>query len=94
MKPGMNASKEFNRKLAKLGIERAHRIKKKGYSENPGKSRTIDSLNTKDKTDTLKNAKKLKDENILSMNIFLMKSWNYVSSYGKKQKKNIGMKKR
>ena len=64
MKPGMNASKEFNRKLAKLGIERAHRIKKKGYSQNPGKSRTIDSLNTKDKTDTLKNAKKLKDENI------------------------------
>ena len=43
-------------------IERAHRIKKKGNSENPGKPRTIVCrfLNYKDKTNILKNAKKLK----------------------------------
>ena len=47
-------------------IERAHRIKKKGNSENPGKPRTIVCrfLNYKDKTNILKNAKKLKGKNI------------------------------
>ena len=56
----------------KLGIaenivtERAHRIKKKGNSENPEKSRTIVCLflNYKDKRNTLKNVKKLKGKNI------------------------------
>ena len=44
-------------------IERAHRIKKK---ENPGRPRTIVCrfLNYKDKTNILKNAKKLKGKNI------------------------------
>ena len=47
-------------------IERAHRIKKKGNSDNPGKPRTIVCrfLNYKDKTNILKNAKKLKGKNI------------------------------
>ena len=47
-------------------IERAHRIKKKGNSDNPGKPRTIVCrfLNYKDKTNILKNAKKLKSKNI------------------------------
>ena len=47
-------------------IERAHRIKEKGNSDNPGKPRTIVSrfLNYKDKTNILKNAKKLKGKNI------------------------------
>ena len=47
-------------------IERAHEIKKKGNSENPGKPRTIVCcfLNYKDKTNILKNAKKLKGKNI------------------------------
>ena len=47
-------------------IERAHRIKKKGKSDNPGKPRTIVCrfLNFKDKTNILKNAKKLKGKNI------------------------------
>ena len=47
-------------------IERAHRIKKKGNSDNPGKPRTIvfRFLNYKDKTNILKNAKKLKGKNI------------------------------
>ena len=47
-------------------IERAHRIKKKGKSENPGKPRTIVCyfLNYKDKINILKNAKKLKGKNI------------------------------
>ena len=41
-------------------IERSHRIKKKGNSENSGKPRTIVRrfLNYKDKTNILKNAKK------------------------------------
>ena len=49
-----------------IGIERAHRIKKKGNSDNPGKPRTIVCrfLNYKDKTNILKNTKKLKGENI------------------------------
>ena len=47
-------------------IERAHRIKKKGNSENPGKPRTIVCrfLHYKGKTKILKNVKKLKGENI------------------------------
>ena len=47
-------------------IERVHRIKKKGNSENSGKPRTIVCrfLNYKDKTYILKNAKKLKGKNI------------------------------
>ena len=47
-------------------IERAHRVKKKGNSDNPGKPRTIvcRSLNYKDKTNILKNAKNLKGKNI------------------------------
>ena len=56
----------------KLGIaenivtERAHRIKKKENSKNPGKHRTIicQFLNYNDKTNILKNAKKLKGKNI------------------------------
>ena len=41
-------------------------MKKKGNSENPGKRRTIVCrfLNYKDKTNILRNAKKLKDKNI------------------------------
>ena len=47
-------------------IERAHRIKKKESSDNPGKPRTIVCrfLNYKDKTNILKNSKKLKGKNI------------------------------
>ena len=47
-------------------IERAHRIKEKENSDNPGKPTTIVSrfLNYKDKTNILKNAKKLKGKNI------------------------------
>ena len=47
-------------------IERAQRIKKKGNSDNPGKPRTIVCrfLDYKDKTNILKNAKKLKGKNI------------------------------
>ena len=54
----MNASKKFNHS----SIERAHRIKRKGSSENPGKPRTIVCrfLNYKDETNILKNTKKLK----------------------------------
>ena len=67
-------------------IERAHRIKKKGNSENPGKPRTIVCcfLNYKNKTNILKNAKKLKGKTFFSMNIFPMKPWSYIRSYGKK----------
>ena len=65
-------------------IEQAYRIKKKGNSDDPGKPRTIvcGFLNYKDKTNILKNAKKVKT--FLSMKIFLMKLWSYVRSYGKK----------
>ena len=47
-------------------IERARRTKKKGNSEKPGKPRTIVCrfLNYKDKTNILKNAKKLKGKNL------------------------------
>ena len=47
-------------------IERARRIKKTGNSDNPRKPRTIVCrfLNYKDKTNILKNAKKLKGKNI------------------------------
>ena len=47
-------------------IERAHRIKKNGNSDNPGKPRIIVCrfLNYKDKTNILKNAKKLNGKNI------------------------------
>ena len=47
-------------------IERGHRMKKKGNSENPGKPRTTVCrfLNYKDKTNILKNAKNLKGKNI------------------------------
>ena len=49
-----------------IEIEQAHRIKKKGNSENPGEPRTraCRFLNYKDKTNILKNAKKLKGKNI------------------------------
>ena len=67
-------------------IERAHRIKKKGNSDNPGKNRTIVCRfpNCKDKTNILKNAKKLKRKNIFINEDFLMKPWSYVRSYGMK----------
>ena len=47
-------------------IERAHRIKKKENCKNPGKPRTIVCrfFNCKDKTNILKNAKKLKGKNV------------------------------
>ena len=47
-------------------IERAHRIKEKGNSENPGKPRTIvcHFLNYKNKTNILKDAKKLKGKSV------------------------------
>ena len=47
-------------------IERVRQIKKKGNSKNPGKPRTIacQFLKYKDKTNILKNAKKLKDKNL------------------------------
>ena len=47
-------------------IEQAHRVKKKENSENPGKPRTVVCrfLSYKDKTNILKNAKKLKGKNI------------------------------
>ena len=47
-------------------IEQPHRIKKKRNSENPGKSRTIVCrfLNYKDKTNILKDAKKVKGKNV------------------------------
>ena len=49
-------------------IERAHRIKKKGNIDNPGKLRIIVCrfLNYKDKTNILKFAKKLKGKNIIN----------------------------
>ena len=48
-------------------IERVRQIKKKGNSKNPGKPITIacQFLKYKDKTNILKNAKKLKDKNLL-----------------------------
>ena len=62
IKPGMNASKKSNHS----SVERAHRIKKKGNSENPGKPRTIVCrfLNHKDETNILKYTKKLKGKKI------------------------------
>ena len=47
-------------------IERVHRIKKKGNSENLGKPRTIVCrlLHYKDKAKILTNVKKLKDKNV------------------------------
>ena len=69
MKPGMNVSKKLNysSKIAEnIVTERAHRIKKKGNGANPEKPRTIVGrfLDYKDKTNILKNAKKLKGKNI------------------------------
>ena len=53
-------------------IERAHQIKKKRNSENPGKPRTIVCcfLNYKNKTNILKNAKKIKGKNIFLYEYF------------------------
>ena len=67
-------------------IQRAHRIKIKGNSENPGKPRTIVCRfhNYKVRTNILKNAEKLKGKNIFINEDFSMKPWSYARSYRKK----------
>ena len=72
-------------------IERAHRIKKK---ENPGRPRTIVCrfLNYKDKTNILKNAKKLKGKNIFINEDFSHETMELCKELWEKVKKNIGRK--
>ena len=70
-------------------IERAHRIKKKGNSDNPGKPRTIVCrfLNYKDKTNILKIAKKLKGKNIFINEDFSHETMELRKELWKKAKK-------
>ena len=74
-------------------IERAHRVKKKGNSDNPGKPRTIvcRSLNYKDKTNILKNAKNLKGKNIFINKDFSHETMELSKELWENVKK-IGMK--
>ena len=74
-------------------IERAHRIKKKGNSENPGKPRTTVCrfLNYKDKTNILKNEKKLKGKNIFINEDFSHETMELRKELWEKGK-NIGRK--
>ena len=67
-------------------IERAHRIKKK---ENPGRPRTIVCrfLNYKDKTNILKNAKKLKGKNIFTNEDFSHETMELCKELWEKVKK-------
>ena len=70
-------------------IERAHRIKKKGNSDNLGKPRTIVCrfLNYKDKTNILKNVKKLKGKTIFINEDFsheTMELWEVAMGKSKK----------
>ena len=81
----------------KLGIaenivtERAHQIKKKANSENPGKPRTI-VCRYKDKTNILKNVKKLKGKSIFINEHFSHETMELRKELREKVKKNIGRK--